>query len=220
MKKQNNDPESLFSNKKRVMLLAVVMIMANRAASVAATRQKLLKNADRILVEKGYQAMSIVDITKASGVAKGTFYNYFETKEDLLLELSKRHLGQLTQQIPELAGKTPAASVRQYLVAYLQVVVSSGDNMARQWIRFIVDPKNHKKWEFDLSALTDLLQRLVVDGRLAANTPVARISELLVTEIYGLVFSWCMSPTTIDPIDSIQSFCDLQLAAIFKDYTD
>lgn len=194
------------------------MDITNRAATVAATRQKLLANADRILAEKGYQAMSIVDITKASGVAKGTFYNYFDTKENLLLELSKGHLGELTQKIPNLANGDPQTSIRQYLVTYLQVVVKSGDNMARQWIRFIVDPKNHKKWEFDLDSLTALLNQLVADGKLATTTPITRLSELLVTEIYGLVFSWCMSPAKIDPVASMQSFCDLQLAAILKMY--
>lgn len=194
------------------------MKMAKRAETVAATREKILTNADRLLYEKGYQAMSIVDITKASGIAKGTFYNYFDTKEDLLLELSKGHLQPLTAEIPTLADQAPAASIRAYLVAYLKVVVKSGDNMARQWIRFIVDPKNQQKWQFDLASMTDLLQRLVANHQLTARTPIDQLATLLMTEVYGLVFSWCISPTTIDPVASVQTFCELQLAAILQPY--
>jgi AcrR family transcriptional regulator len=190
--------------------------MTNRAEAVAATRKKIIENADRLLYEKGYQDMSIVDITQASGVAKGTFYNYFYTKEDLLLELSKGHLSKLTEQIPGLADEDPVESIRDYMVAYLKVVVESGDNMARQWIRFIVDPKNQKKWQFDLDSLTDLIQRLVDQGKLSNTTPVDKLSQLLTTEIYGIVFSWCISPTTIDPVASVRSFCDLQLGAILQ----
>ncbi|VDG20457.1 hypothetical protein [Lactobacillus allii] [Lactiplantibacillus mudanjiangensis] len=194
------------------------MKMVKRAEAVAATRQKILTNADRLLAEKGYQAMSIVDITKASGIAKGTFYNYFETKEDLLLALSKKHLKPLMTSIPDLAVADPQTSIQTYLVHYLQVVVDSGEQMARQWIRFVVDPKNHQKWEFDLDALAELIQQLVTMGKLTVNTPVKNLSTLLVTQIYGIVFSWCISPATVDPIVSVNSFCDLQLAAILQPY--
>ncbi|BDZ31570.1 TetR/AcrR family transcriptional regulator [Lactiplantibacillus sp. WILCCON 0030] len=192
--------------------------MTNRAAAAAETRKKLIENADRLLFEKGYQQMSIVDITKASGVAKGTFYNYFETKEALLLELSKLHLSKLTRQLPQLATVAPQQALHDYMVDYMRVVVESGDNMARQWIRFVVDPKNQQKWQFDLASLEELIQGLVDNHRLAASTPVQRLAELLITDIYGIVFSWCISPTTIDPIQSVVSFCELQLAAILQTY--
>lgn len=192
--------------------------MTNRQVAAQATRKKLIDTADQLIQAKGYEKMSVEDITKASGVAKGTFYNYFKKKEDITLALSQKHLSNVTSSIPDLSSKDPEASIQEYLTSYLEVVVASGDKMARQWIRYIVDPNNYQKWEFDLNSLQKLLENLVKDHKLVADTPVSDLARLLMTEIYGIVFSWCISPNTVDPVKDIETFCKLQLAAILKDY--
>lgn len=52
-----------------------------------ATRQKLLAAAEEIFGSKGFHRASIVDITQKAGVAQGTFYIYFPTKEKIFEEL-------------------------------------------------------------------------------------------------------------------------------------
>ena len=194
--------------------------MTNRQIAAAATRKKLIETTDQLIREKGYESISVEDITQASGVAKGTFYNYFKKKEDIIQALTQSHLSDLTAQIPKLGNEDPQVSVRHYLNAYLQVVVDSEVELARQWVRYIVEPTNHQKWEFDLNSLQQLLRNLVQEGRLSNQTPVAQLAQLLTTEIYGLVFSWCISPETVDPLKDINTFCDLQLAAILEDYSN
>ena len=41
------------------------------------TRAKLLESAKRLIGERGFDKVSVEDITRDSGVAKGTFYHYF-----------------------------------------------------------------------------------------------------------------------------------------------
>lgn len=48
-----------------------------------ATRARLLEAAYTVMVEKGVDAATIREITDLADVGFGTFYNYFETKEDL-----------------------------------------------------------------------------------------------------------------------------------------
>ena len=52
------------------------------------TRSRLLESARRLISERGFDHVSVEDITKDSGVAKGTFYHYFECKEEVVAELS------------------------------------------------------------------------------------------------------------------------------------
>lgn len=40
------------------------------------TRAKLLESAKRLIGERGFDKVSVEDITRDSGVAKGTFYHY------------------------------------------------------------------------------------------------------------------------------------------------
>jgi AcrR family transcriptional regulator len=53
----------------------------------AATRQRLLDAAEDVFAELGYHEASIVKITEAAGVAQGTFYLYFASKQEIFEEL-------------------------------------------------------------------------------------------------------------------------------------
>ena len=51
------------------------------------TRQRLLAAAETVFADLGYHEASIVKITEAAGVAQGTFYLYFEGKQQIFDEL-------------------------------------------------------------------------------------------------------------------------------------
>jgi len=52
-----------------------------------ATRQRVLEAAERVFGEKGYYGASVTEITRAAGVAQGTFYLYFRGKKEIFLDL-------------------------------------------------------------------------------------------------------------------------------------
>jgi AcrR family transcriptional regulator len=58
------------------------------------TRAKLLAASEAVFTELGYHEASIVKITEAAGVAQGTFYLYFGSKQDVfeevVLDLNRR----------------------------------------------------------------------------------------------------------------------------------
>lgn len=58
-----------------------------RAEKAEATRQRLFDAAVQTVGESGYAAASIAAITARAKVAQGTFYNYFESRQDLLDQL-------------------------------------------------------------------------------------------------------------------------------------
>jgi AcrR family transcriptional regulator len=52
------------------------------------TRQRLLRSAWRLFREKGYDDTTVEEITEAADVGKGTFFNYFATKESIVDEIA------------------------------------------------------------------------------------------------------------------------------------
>ena len=45
----------------------------------------MVESAKKLIAEKGYNNTKVEDITNEAQVAKGTFYTYFKTKEDIFI---------------------------------------------------------------------------------------------------------------------------------------
>jgi TetR/AcrR family transcriptional repressor of nem operon len=55
------------------------------------TREQIVQAGLKCLVEKGFNAVGVQDITATAGVPKGSFYNHFESKEALGVEIVARY---------------------------------------------------------------------------------------------------------------------------------
>ena len=66
--------------------------MTQRIIDPQGKRDKVLRSARRLFVEKGYYAVSIPAIVEASGVSTGAIYSYFLNKEDLARQLYEETL--------------------------------------------------------------------------------------------------------------------------------
>jgi TetR/AcrR family transcriptional regulator, fatty acid metabolism regulator protein len=53
-------------------------------------REAILKAATRIFAQRGYFGSQVADVARAAGVAAGTVYLYFNSKEDVLVSLFER----------------------------------------------------------------------------------------------------------------------------------
>lgn len=72
-------------------------------------KQHVIKIAHDLFIEKGYQATSIQDILDYSRISKGTFYNYFSSKSDLIVALFNMIYKKLEQERNELLiGQSPS----------------------------------------------------------------------------------------------------------------
>ena len=59
----------------------------------------LLNTAYHLFTEKGFQKTSISDIVNEAGVAKGTFYYYFKSKEEVMDAIIERFIEQDVQKV-------------------------------------------------------------------------------------------------------------------------
>jgi AcrR family transcriptional regulator len=88
------------------------------------TRARLVKAAKKVFERDGFLDARIVDITEGANLAPGGFYHYFDSKEELFLEVAKRQEENLTapteDQSVESGGRTPSENIRQANRLYLE----------------------------------------------------------------------------------------------------
>lgn len=65
-------------------------------------RSKLLNEGKKQLISKGYYKLNVRDITKQCGIAIGTFYNYFPSKEHLVMEIFETDWNKITLSLQKI----------------------------------------------------------------------------------------------------------------------
>lgn len=66
-------------------------------------REEILDKAQALFGEKGYQQTAVSDIVKQIGVAQGTFYYYFKSKEEVADAVIDRHLAHMLEPFSGVA---------------------------------------------------------------------------------------------------------------------
>ena len=89
-------------------------------------KQTIMETAIEQFVQRGFQATSIADIMKAANMGLGTFYNYFDSKDQLLHYLLDNLAVQLQQRLQHLTAeqKSKAEILREMVLMTAQLVDS------------------------------------------------------------------------------------------------
>ena len=75
-----------------------------RESAKADRRERLYESALSLFRDQGYEETTVDQITQRAGLAKGTFFNYFPTKDAVLRYLATREIGRLSTVITTTNG--------------------------------------------------------------------------------------------------------------------
>src|SRR5436190_22756784 len=87
-------------------------------------RERILAAAERVFARRGFFASRVSEIAKDAGVADGTIYNYFKSKDDLLISLFEHRMKQVndTLRAAITSADRPVDQLRAFIKAYLRLV--------------------------------------------------------------------------------------------------
>ena len=95
------------------------------------TRRALLDAAARLFAEQGYHETSVPDIVQAAGVGHGTFYEYFGSRREILLALTKP-ITDARERLPSLKSQKLGERIRAEIFWYLSDHVEHLD-LSKVW---------------------------------------------------------------------------------------
>jgi TetR/AcrR family transcriptional repressor of nem operon len=89
-------------------------------------KEQLVDGGSRVLFAKGFHASSVNDIVAAAGVPKGSFYNHFESKEALALEVTRRYSASYAIDRLGFGDGPPLERLRSHFEATIERTVARG----------------------------------------------------------------------------------------------
>jgi AcrR family transcriptional regulator len=105
-------------------------------------REELLNTAFKLFFEKGYDNTSVNAIIKVVGVTKGAFYHYFESKEDLLTEISVRYATKQVQFIEDTRKRKDLSGLEKLNKIIHQMYVYKIENKENRSMMFEIQQSN------------------------------------------------------------------------------
>jgi AcrR family transcriptional regulator len=127
-------------------------------------RDELMDSGQSLFLSKGFGATSIEEIAQKAGVAKGTLYLYFKSKDDLLLSLQSRFVDNFCRKVEE-ATRAPDAPWPSRLESFVTACVDTYlDDYALHDLVFHQYNPADRRSKSD-NSVTRLLEALLQQGK-------------------------------------------------------
>jgi AcrR family transcriptional regulator len=167
----------------------------NREEKKRATRKKIMDTAIELFAEHGYEATTVHQITERAGVAKGTFFNYFDSKEDVFCDIQTIWAATEFVKLKDKSGPI-LPHFREFLIELVRLVPYT-----RQLVRALYQStfSNEKNLLNQLQIMKELklmLIPIIVEaqkrGEFSSTFPAEMIADQAIQTYLGVLISWGM----------------------------
>jgi AcrR family transcriptional regulator len=162
-----------------------------RELKKARTRRLIADTAARLFAERGYEQVAVSDVAREAEVAEQTVYNYFPTKEQLVIDRDQMVQDRLCDLIvSRSAGATPAAAVRDFVLESVEHIRSIPRNQWRGELGYLaaMSPAVHRlaleMTERQAAAIADA----VVESTEVAPA-VARLQGMALASVFQVIIN-------------------------------
>lgn len=160
-------------------------------------RERILAAAERVFAQKGFYQAKVSDIAADAGVADGTIYLYFKSKDDLLISLFEAQMERVNSQLrTAMGGATDGADkLRRFCRAYMSMVAENRNAAEvitielRQSAKFMKEYSNPRFAEF-LKLLASVIDEGQKDGTLRTDVPANVAARGLFGLLDELALMW------------------------------
>ncbi|MED3181294.1 TetR/AcrR family transcriptional regulator [Bacillus thuringiensis] len=149
-------------------------------------RKEILETAERLFLKKGYTKTTVNDILKEIGIAKGTFYHYFKSKEEVMDEIIMRIIKEDVTKAKRIVSNPDIPVLDKLFKILMEQSPKSGD-VKEKMIEQFHQPNNAEMHQKSLvqsiihlsPVLTEVLEQGIEEGIFSTPYPRETIELLL-----------------------------------------
>ena len=161
--------------------------------------QQIIDAAVRVFARKGYFSSRVSDIAREAGIAAGTIYLYFDTKEAILITLFREKMAGFVAALRKAIGEEPdpVAKVRRLVRLHFQMLEDSPELAEvvqvelRQGEKFFRGPATQEIATY-FTLIGSVLEEGVAAGRFRPDLPVKVATKMLFGAMDQMATSWVL----------------------------
>ena len=177
--------------------------LSNRQIKAVETKNRIYKSAEHLFNKNGFDDVSIDDIVRHAKVAKGSFYVYFKSKDELIAILIndyvkrvdthyEEYLKTLPIEMPigdvflSLVGKI--ADIITHTIGYENMKILYKTQLTKDVITHAVTDYNRELYII----FNNIISKGMEQHAFRSDLPVEEIARHFVMAYRGMTFEWCI----------------------------
>jgi AcrR family transcriptional regulator len=164
----------------------------------AELRERLFRAALELFAQKGFAETTVEDITEAADVGKGTFFNYFPSKDHILLAFGEMQLEKLEAAV-EMARQTnePMPAFLRGLGTRMTQEPTRNPEIIRAILQAYLSTGSVRAAMMDmqqrvLGLHTQMIQIGQERGEIRSDLPASEIAQVFRQTIFGTLLMWSL----------------------------
>ena len=201
--------------------------MSKRKLQAMETKKRIFETAQHLILEHGFENVSVDSIVKAADVSKGTFYVHFESKDALAAALVYEYTNTTDKDYKSFLTSLPDQnSVFDTLLLLAEEITEFiATNIGLENMRVLykahltktINTTPAMSYDRDLYKMfTEVLERGIRQGELRDDIPVEFLSKHLIMTIRGITYEWCIRFPDFDLKKQVQEHFKILLYGLKK----
>lgn len=174
-------------------------VVDSRKGSREDKRRRIIDAAVEVFADKGFFGARVSEIAEVAGVADGTIYLYFKSKDEILISLFRERMNEILHRFIEILAETedPEQKLRRYITEHLALVAEQPKLMQvltvelRQSARFM---KEYSPQAFGryLALLASIIDQGQKRGVFRADLSAVLLSRAIFGMVDEISLSWVL----------------------------
>lgn len=165
-----------------------------RSQQKESTRALLHDVAMRLFERDGYDEVNVDDIVRESGVARGTFYFHYDSKEDILYEAVRRGELEIVRRMAAVDLDRPFREVLEVMCAAFADIWGKrrallGDAGAVGMKRIVSVAREREEEPLRLEMIKHV-EHALASGQLRSSLPALILADVFLLDVFAALMSW------------------------------
>jgi len=183
--------------------------------------QQIIEAAVRIFARNGYYNSRVSDIAKEAGIASGTIYLYFKTKDEILVTLFREKMAEFVATVRKAIAAEPdaVAKLRRLIALHFKLLEDHAEMAEvvqvelRQGQKFFRGASaNEVSGYFDL--ISSVLEEGMAAGMFRSDLPVKTVRKVLFGAMDQMATSWVLGKRGYKLSETAEAVADIFLKGL------